>query len=121
MRIGMIGVGALGGIYLEKLSRNLPDVRATAGTAEQIPASDESFDMVVAGQAFHWFDAQAALRRRVVQVDEQDALHAVEAEPLPHLDAEQVREDLRLPEESAVDGRGVRRACSVLVSHWGLS
>ena len=48
-------------------------------------------------------------RRRVVQVIDQDALHAVEGEPLPHLDAEQVRQTPRLAEEACVliplDGR----------------
>ena len=44
-------------------------------------------------------DAEAAVGRRVVQVDQQDPLHAVEGEPLPHLDAEQVGEDAGLSEE----------------------
>ena len=47
-------------------------------------------------------DPEAALGDGVVHVDEQDALHAVEAEPLPHLDAEDVRERPRLPEEPRV-------------------
>lgn len=46
---------------LDVLSAKLPDVRATAGTAEQIPAPDSSYDVVVAGQAYHWFDHDAAL------------------------------------------------------------
>ncbi|MFT4286758.1 class I SAM-dependent methyltransferase [Nocardioides sp.] len=46
---------------LDVLSRNLPEVRATAGTAEQIPAPDQSFDVVIAGQAYHWFDPETAL------------------------------------------------------------
>jgi SAM-dependent methyltransferase len=36
-------------------------VRALEGTAEAIPLGDESFDAVVVGQAFHWFDGDAAL------------------------------------------------------------
>ena len=47
---------------LDVLSARLPDVRATVGTAEQIPAPDGSFDVVVAAQAFHWFDQEPALR-----------------------------------------------------------
>lgn len=46
---------------LDVLSAKLPDVRATQGTAEQIPASDGLYDIVVASQAFHWFDASRAL------------------------------------------------------------
>jgi SAM-dependent methyltransferase len=36
-------------------------VRALDGTAEAIPLGDEDFDAVVVGQAFHWFDGDAAL------------------------------------------------------------
>jgi SAM-dependent methyltransferase len=46
---------------LDILSVKLPHVRATAGTAEQIPAPDGSYDVVVAGQAYHWFDQETAL------------------------------------------------------------
>ena len=46
---------------LDILSAKLPDVRATVGTAEQIPAPDGAFDVVVAAQAYHWFDAEKAL------------------------------------------------------------
>ncbi len=47
-------------------------------------------------------DAESALADGVVHVDEQDALHAVEAEPLPHLHAEDVRQRERLAEEPGV-------------------
>lgn len=46
---------------LAVLRRNLPDVRAGVGSAERIPASDLSYDVVVVGQAFHWFDLDKAL------------------------------------------------------------
>jgi SAM-dependent methyltransferase len=48
----------------------VPDMRAIAashglpivdGTAERIPAPDASFDAVVCGEAFHWFDGPRAL------------------------------------------------------------
>ncbi len=39
----------------------LPDVEALPGTAEAIPLPDASVDAVVVGQAFHWFDGDAAL------------------------------------------------------------
>jgi SAM-dependent methyltransferase len=32
------------------------------GTAERIPAEDETMDLVTVAQAFHWFDAAAAVR-----------------------------------------------------------
>ena len=37
-------------------------VVALAGTAEKIPLADGFVDAVTVGQAFHWFDAEAALR-----------------------------------------------------------
>jgi len=46
---------------LDILSAKLPDVRATSGTAEQIPAGDGLYDVVVAAQAYHWFDLDKAL------------------------------------------------------------
>ena len=46
---------------LDILSERLPEVRATVGTAEQIPTSDSSVDVVVVAQAFHWFDLDKAL------------------------------------------------------------
>lgn len=46
---------------LTVLQRRLPDVRRTVAAAEQIPLADRSVDVVVAGQAFHWFDLDRAL------------------------------------------------------------
>lgn len=43
------------------LTRSLPEVQALAGTAEAIPLPDGSVDAVTVGQAFHWFDGDAAL------------------------------------------------------------
>jgi SAM-dependent methyltransferase len=40
----------------------LPDVRVLGGRAEAIPLADGSVDAAVVGQAFHWFDAPAAIR-----------------------------------------------------------
>lgn len=40
----------------------VPGVPIAAGTAEEIPFGDGSFDVVVVAQAFHWFDAPVALR-----------------------------------------------------------
>jgi SAM-dependent methyltransferase len=45
----------------ETLSRALPDVQVFEGTAEAIPLPGRSVDAVTVGQAFHWFDGDAAL------------------------------------------------------------
>jgi SAM-dependent methyltransferase len=45
----------------ERLVETVPGVRALGGTAEAIPLEDESMDAVTVGQAFHWFDGEAAL------------------------------------------------------------
>lgn len=44
-----------------ELSRRLPGIEDRAGSAEQIPADDESVHAVLVGQAFHWFDVDRAL------------------------------------------------------------
>lgn len=44
-----------------ELAARFPAVRALPGTAERIPLPDGSVDAVVVGQAFHWFDRDAAL------------------------------------------------------------
>jgi ubiquinone/menaquinone biosynthesis C-methylase UbiE len=45
-----------------QLGLALPDVEVVIGTAEDIPLADDSVDVVTVAQAFHWFDAAAALR-----------------------------------------------------------
>jgi ubiquinone/menaquinone biosynthesis C-methylase UbiE len=45
-----------------ELERQVRGVAALGGTAEQIPLTDAYVDAVTVGQAFHWFDEQAALR-----------------------------------------------------------
>jgi SAM-dependent methyltransferase len=46
---------------LRQLETALPGVRAMVASAEDIPLGDESVDVVVAAQAFHWFDLDLAL------------------------------------------------------------
>jgi SAM-dependent methyltransferase len=43
------------------LSRELPAIEVHAATAERLPLDDASLDAVVVAEAFHWFDARAAL------------------------------------------------------------
>jgi ubiquinone/menaquinone biosynthesis C-methylase UbiE len=42
------------------LNRDLPDVRTSVAPAEEIPLPDQSVDVVVCAQAFHWFDHDRA-------------------------------------------------------------
>ena len=44
----------------ESLLSDHPNFRSVAGTAEDTTLEDASVDLVTAGQAFHWFDAQKA-------------------------------------------------------------
>lgn len=44
-----------------KFEEELPGVEALDGTAEELPLPDESVDVVVVAQAFHWFDHARAL------------------------------------------------------------
>lgn len=46
---------------LARLEQNLPQVRTSRAPAEEIPAGDRSYDVVVSAQAFHWFDLDRAL------------------------------------------------------------
>jgi SAM-dependent methyltransferase len=46
---------------LAELRRQLPAVRALAGQAEEIPLPDASVDVVLAGQAIHWFNLDLAI------------------------------------------------------------
>jgi SAM-dependent methyltransferase len=46
---------------IAQLRRALPGVEALEGAAERIPVPDGRFDVVTAGQAFHWFEPERAL------------------------------------------------------------
>lgn len=46
---------------LDRLREKVPAARTTVASAEQIPLVDNSVDVVVVAQAFHWFDLDAAL------------------------------------------------------------
>ncbi|WP_151083689.1 class I SAM-dependent methyltransferase [Nocardioides cynanchi] len=46
---------------LALLEAHLPGVRTAVAGAEEIPLADASVDVVIAAQAFHWFDLERAL------------------------------------------------------------
>jgi SAM-dependent methyltransferase len=46
----------------QMLQQRLPEATVMEGTAENIPVTAESIDLVTVAQAFHWFDAPAAAR-----------------------------------------------------------
>ena len=48
-----------------------PAAEVLGGTAEELPLADRSVDAVTVGQAFHWFDPNAAIREiaRVLRPD----------------------------------------------------
>jgi ubiquinone/menaquinone biosynthesis C-methylase UbiE len=46
---------------LHILERVAPGIRTARASAEDIPLADGSVDVVIAGQAFHWFDLDTAL------------------------------------------------------------
>lgn len=56
----LVAVEPVAGMRAE-LARAVPDVEVLEGTAESLPLADACADVVVVGQAFHWFDAPAAL------------------------------------------------------------
>ncbi|HLN76315.1 MAG TPA: class I SAM-dependent methyltransferase [Nocardioidaceae bacterium] len=47
---------------LARLVARAPGARVVAGRAEQVPLRSRSADLVVAAQAFHWFDTETTLR-----------------------------------------------------------
>ncbi len=53
----------------ERLLRDVAGIEVRDGTAEALPLEDASVDLVTVAQAFHWFDAPAALAeiRRVLR------------------------------------------------------
>lgn len=46
---------------LQRLRHGLPGIRTVVCTAEDIPLTESSVDLVVAAQAYHWFDPERAL------------------------------------------------------------
>ena len=46
---------------LDYLNKRVPQARTAVASAESLPVGDRSVDVVVAAQAFHWFDHDVAL------------------------------------------------------------
>jgi SAM-dependent methyltransferase len=91
-----------------ELERRVRGVAVLGGTAEGIPLADRYVDAVAVGQAFHWFDAEAALREihRVLKPggaialiwnarDERDALQAALSEIIDPLEGDTPRRKQR--------------------------
>lgn len=56
------GVNVIAVEPVREMREKLTGFLALAGTAERIPLTDAYVDAVTVGQAFHWFDAERALR-----------------------------------------------------------
>ncbi|HEX5616634.1 MAG TPA: class I SAM-dependent methyltransferase [Acidimicrobiia bacterium] len=65
----LVAAEPVGGMR-DELRRTTPGVPVIAATAERLPFRDGSLDAVTVAQAFHWFDAPAALTslRRALRV-----------------------------------------------------
>lgn len=46
---------------LRRLQEHLPEIGTSIGSAEEIPAEDNTYDVVVAAQSFRWFDLDRAM------------------------------------------------------------
>jgi ubiquinone/menaquinone biosynthesis C-methylase UbiE len=46
---------------LDRLTAKFPELRVSQTGAEEIPAADSTFDIVVAAECYHWFDHEKAL------------------------------------------------------------
>jgi SAM-dependent methyltransferase len=113
-----------------ELERRVPGVTILAGTAERIPLDDGSVDAVTVGQAFHWFDAEAALREihRVQRPgaglaliwnvrDERDPLQAALSEIIDPLEGDTPRRKQRSLKTLLAESDLYERSERVLFEH----
>ncbi|WP_148573756.1 class I SAM-dependent methyltransferase [Nocardioides caldifontis] len=66
---------------LSHLRLRHPDVRTATAPAEAVPVATRSVDTVVAAQAFHWFDSDAALREAARMLKPEGRIALVWNEP----------------------------------------
>lgn len=66
---------------LAALAKNLPEVPAGLGSAEEIDAGDSSFDLVVCADALEWFDTERALPEIARVLHEKGRFAAVTLDP----------------------------------------
>lgn len=113
-----------------ELERRVPGIAALGGTAERIPLADRYVDAVAVGQAFHWFDADAALREihRVLKPgggvaviwnarDERDALQAALSEIIDPLEGDTPRRKQRNWKTLLTDSGLFERTDRLLFEH----
>jgi SAM-dependent methyltransferase len=113
-----------------ELERRVPGIAALGGTAERIPLADRYLDAVAVGQAFHWFNADAALREihRVLKPgggvaliwnarDERDALQAGLSEIIDPLEGDTPRRKQRNWKTMLADSGLFERTERLLFEH----
>ncbi len=113
-----------------ELERRVPGVATLGGTAERIPLNDGYVDAVTVAQAFHWFNADAALREihRVLRPggglaliwnarDERDSLQAALSEIIDPLEGDTPRRKQGNWKTLLVDSGLFERSERVLFEH----
>jgi SAM-dependent methyltransferase len=115
---------------IREMRAKITGVVALAGTAERIPLTDRYVDAITVAQAFHWFDADAALREmhRVLSAgggvalmwnarDERQPLQASLSEIFDRYEGDTPRRNQRDWKTMLAESRLFERPKRVLFSH----